>query len=76
MNVYIAEAEAQGKLPPEYAALEITKVEPWTVVDSLAIGKAIAFQLSFDLDVENTLRLMAYQQAFGERAIPLYQEDL
>jgi len=77
VNTYIAEAEAGGKLPPEYGALEISKVEPWTVTDTLVIGKAIAFELSFDLDVENTLKLLAYQKAFGGLVgMDLFQEDL
>jgi penicillin amidase len=50
-------------LPPEYTALEITKVEPWSPVDTLVIGKALAFQLSFDLDIQQTLEVGGYQQA-------------
>src|SRR5262245_29605893 len=33
-----------GALPPEYAVLELTQVEPWTPTDSLTVVKAIAFQ--------------------------------
>lgn len=50
-------------LPPEYGALEITRVPDWSPVDTLVIGKALAFQLSFDLDISQTLRFAAYQQA-------------
>lgn len=50
-------------LPAEYGALELTRFEPWSPVDSLVIGKILAFQLSFDLDIDYTLRLGAYQQA-------------
>src|SRR5690606_7103179 len=50
-------------LPPEYGPLEITRVADWSPVDTLVIGKALAFQLSFDLDIEQTLRFAAYQQA-------------
>lgn len=50
-------------LPPEYGALELSRFEPWSPVDSLVIGKILAFQLSFDLDIDYTLRLGAYQQA-------------
>lgn len=50
-------------LPPEYQALEISQVEPWSPVDSLVIGKALAFQLSFDLDIQATLEVGGYQQA-------------
>jgi penicillin G amidase len=50
-------------LPPEYAALELSRFEPWTPVDSVVIGKLVAFQLSFDLDIDNTLQLEAYLRA-------------
>lgn len=50
-------------LPPEYAALELTHAESWSPVDTIVIGKALAFQLSFDLDIDPTLQLAAYQQA-------------
>ena len=77
VNYYIEQATAEGTLPPEYGALEITKVEPWTPLDSLVIGKAICFQLSFDLDIENTLVFLAYQRAFGGLvANALFHEDL
>ncbi|HSX61475.1 MAG TPA: penicillin acylase family protein [Tahibacter sp.] len=52
-----------ASLPPEYGALEISQVDPWSPVDSIVIGKALAFQLSFDLDIQSTLELGAYQQA-------------
>jgi penicillin amidase len=48
-------------LPPEYGALELTSVEPWTSVDSITVAKALAFSLSFDLDIEPTLTLLQYQ---------------
>ncbi|GAB4200113.1 MAG: penicillin acylase family protein [Wenzhouxiangellaceae bacterium] len=51
-------------LPPEYDALELTSADRWTPVDTLAIAKILAFQLSFDLaDIDFTIRAMAYQQA-------------
>ena len=50
-------------LPIEYGALELTSADPWTPVDSVVIGKLLAYQLSFDLDIDYTIRLGAYQQA-------------
>ncbi len=50
-----------GTLPAQYAALEITKFAPWTALDSAVIGKALAFQLSFDIDVNATLQYLEYQ---------------
>ncbi len=54
---------ATNPLPPEYHALDLTKADAWTPVDSLAVGKGLAFQLSFDLDIDATIQLGAYQQA-------------
>jgi penicillin amidase len=50
-------------LPPEYAALKLTRAEPWSPVDTITVGKGLAFQLSFDLDIQNTIDFGAYQVA-------------
>ncbi len=50
-------------LPPEYGALMLTRAEPWSPVDSITVGKGLAFQLSFDLDIQNTIDYGAYKQA-------------
>jgi penicillin amidase len=69
-------------LPPEYTALELTKaaVPAWTPVDSVVIGKLLAFQLSFGLDdIDFTVRLAAYQQAgqaLGFDGTKLFFEDI
>jgi penicillin amidase len=49
------------QLPAQYAALETTRFEPWTALDSAVIGKALAANLSFDIDVEATLNYLEYQ---------------
>jgi penicillin amidase len=69
---------ANNPLPPEYGALELTSVPPWSPVDSIVIGKALAFQLSFDLDIDYTIKLGAYQQAgaaAGFNGAALFFED-
>jgi penicillin amidase len=66
-------------LPPEYGALEIRQAEMWTPLDSVVIGKLIAFGLSFDLDVSFTQALGSYQFAgekFGFDGTKLFFEDL
>jgi penicillin amidase len=66
-------------LPPEYAALEITQLEPWSPLDSLAVSKAFAFELSFDLDIAPTLTFLQYQatgQQAGFDGAALYFADL
>ena len=55
-------------LPPEYAALHLTTVAPWTPVDSLVVGKALSFELSFDNDIPATLQLQAYVAELGPGA--------
>jgi penicillin amidase len=70
---------AANPLPPEYAALHLTKFPPWTTVDSLVVGKLVAFGLSFDLDLGITQQLAAYQAAgaaAGFDGTKLFFEDL
>ena len=54
---------ARNKLPSQYAAVQVSKVEPWTVADSVVVSKALAFSLSFDLDIDRTTAVGAYQKA-------------
>ncbi|MCG6926692.1 MAG: penicillin acylase family protein [Acidobacteria bacterium] len=65
-------------LPPEYAALEITRFEPWTVLDTMTVAKSIAFSLSFGLeDIDYTQALLTYQATLGDAAgWALFSEDL
>lgn len=75
VNAYVA---ANG-LSPEYAALEITQWEPWTPLDSIAVAKLLAFGLSFELDVDNTVALLTYRgagQVLGIDGTALFFEDL
>jgi penicillin amidase len=75
VNAYVSGANA---LPPEYQALEITKFETWTALDSLTVAKSIAFSLSFDLeDITNTVALQTYTAVFGlATGSALFSEDL
>nr|ASV47110.1 hypothetical protein [uncultured bacterium] len=66
-------------LPPEYGALELASVAPWTPVDTIVIGKLVSFQLSFDLDAGTTAQLQAYVAggaANGVDGRALYLTDL
>ncbi|MHB9000833.1 MAG: penicillin acylase family protein, partial [Thermoanaerobaculia bacterium] len=66
-------------LPAEYAALEITKFQPWTPLDSAAVAKLLAFGLSFELDVDNTVAFLTYRgagQQVGFDGAKLFSEDL
>ena len=73
VNGYVAD----HPLPREYAALHLTTFQPWTPVDSLTVGKAIAFELSFDLDTGPTLQLDAYIAALGPaRGYALFTQDV
>lgn len=58
VNAWVAHS---GSLPAQYGALEVTQFEPWTALDSAVIGKGLAFQLSFDLDIDATLNYLQYQ---------------
>ena len=80
VNSYIF--DPANPLPPEYAALELTResIRPWKPVDSVTIGKGLAFGLSFDLtDIDLTVALGAFTAAgtasgFDPRA--LFFEDV
>ena len=73
---------ATNPLPPEYGALELSAAEPWSEVDSLVIGKLLAFQLSFDQSlsaIDNTIRIATYQavgDAVGFDGTALFLQDL
>jgi penicillin G amidase len=70
---------AANPLPPEYGAIEITQFEPWTPLDSIAVAKLLAFGLSFELDVDNTVALLTYRgagQVLGIDGTALFFEDL
>ncbi|MGH6927770.1 MAG: penicillin acylase family protein, partial [Dongiaceae bacterium] len=70
---------ARHPLPPEYGALELTTVAPWTPLDGATVAKALAFSLSFELDIAPTLTLLQYQgtgAVAGFDGTALYFEDL
>jgi penicillin amidase len=71
---------ASQALPPEYGALELSRVQPWTAWHSIVVAKGIAFGLSFDLsDIDRTVALLTYQgagQALGFDGTKLFFEDL
>jgi penicillin amidase len=82
LNAYSAGVNAwvaANPLPPEYGAIEITNFEPWTPLDSIAVAKLLAFGLSFELDVDNTVALLTYRgagQVLGINGTALFFEDL
>lgn len=66
-------------LPPEYAALELTSIRPWTPLDTVTVAKGLAFSLSFDDDSGLTAALAAYEAAgdqMGFDGSALFFEDL
>jgi len=76
VNLYLA----QNPLPAEYGALELASAEPWTPVDSVVIGKGLAFGLAFDLiDIDLSIEAAAYQAAgavAGFDGLALLLEDV
>ncbi len=71
---------ATNSLPVEYAGLEISTVERWSPIDSLAIAKLVAFQLSNDLqEIDWTIAIGTMQEvgaAAGFDGTALFLEDL
>lgn len=70
---------AANPLPPEYAALELTRIPPWSPVDSVTIAKLLAFDLSDDLgEIDLTVTIGTYQAvgaAAGFDGAALFFED-
>ncbi|MEO8034690.1 MAG: penicillin acylase family protein [Acidobacteriota bacterium] len=70
--------KAHADLPPEYTLLSITQFQPWTAVDSVVVGKLIAFGLSFDFDLDQSVALLSYQaagQIVGFNGAALFAND-
>jgi len=85
----VLDAYAQGvnawiaahALPPEYGALELTEfgAAGWGPVDSIVVGKLLAFLLSFDLDTARTVAVESYKAAgaaLGFDGVKLFHDDL
>jgi penicillin amidase len=64
----------RNPLPIQYGALQLTRFRPWTALDSAIIAKALAFQLSFDLDDGATRDYQTYMGVLGPR--PGYGPDV
>jgi len=66
-------------LPPEHAVLEITRVDPWTPLDSILIGKGMGASFSLGTgDIDATITLgtyAAYGEAIGFDGQALFFED-
>ncbi len=81
VNQYIDEAETAGTLPPEYEALELTRVRRWEPLDTVIVGKGLAARLSLDIDL-GLLEELEATIAAGEAASPpfdgaaLFAEDV
>jgi penicillin G amidase len=54
---------ARNELPGQYARVQVTKVQPWGPVDSVLALKLVSFGLSFDLDIDRTTAVQAYDAA-------------
>ncbi len=71
---------ANNPLPVEYSGLEITEIDPWLPVHSVAIAKVLAFQLSNDLnEIDASIAIGTFQQvgaAAGFDGTALFMEDL
>ncbi len=75
VNTYLQ----NNPLPPEYAPLEITKVEPWTPLHTILVIKYMLAYQGLDIeDIYSTIRLGAYQFAGsvgGFDGLALYSLD-
>ena len=71
---------ASNPLPIEYSGLELTEIDPWLPIHSVAIAKVLAFQLSNDLnEIDDTIAIGTFQQvgaAAGFDGTALFMQDL
>ena len=65
---------ARNRLPGQYAAVQVTKVRPWTVSDSILVNKALVFSLSFDLDIDRTNNVQAFEAAGIDGQTAIFQD--
>ncbi len=65
---------ARNKLPSQYATVQVTKVAPWTVADSLLVNKLLTFSLSFDLDIDRTTAVQRYSAAGLDGHTAVFQD--
>ena len=65
---------ARNRLPSQYAAVQVSKVERWTPVDSVSVIKALAFTLSFDLDIDRTTNVRAFDAAGIDGQTAIFQD--
>ncbi|WP_050614903.1 penicillin acylase family protein [Bacillus testis] len=70
VNLYMKEAESKGKLPVEFSILGY-KPEPWSPVDSLTIGKYMAFDLGGNWE-DQAFRQYLLQNFPKEKAYDLF----
>lgn len=77
VNAFIDEAIAAGRLSPEFTLLGY-KPEHWTIVDSLSIGKFMAYDMNGE-QMENELFRYQLRQAVGDELMaqlaPVYPSD-
>ncbi|WP_154223218.1 penicillin acylase family protein [Marinicella rhabdoformis] len=76
VNAYVA----KNGLPAEYAALEIDAFDPWKGLDSVSIGKVVAFNLSSDMEeIDWTIAINTFQQVGAQAGFDgtaLFMDDL
>lgn len=76
VNAFIEEAKEEGNLPLEYALLGV-KPEEWSRVDSLTIGKYMAFDLGghWERQAFNAYLLQTFDDKKAYELFPTYPED-
>lgn len=76
INAYMEEAKEDGTLPVEYTLLG-TEPEPWSPVDSLTIGKYMAFDLGghWEQQAFNYYAVDQFSKEKAEELMPSYPEN-
>ncbi|WP_205136297.1 penicillin acylase family protein [Virgibacillus halotolerans] len=76
INTYIAEAKETGRLPVEFKLVG-SEPEPWTPIDSLTIGKYMAFDLGghWEQQAFNYYLLNAFDEEKAYELFPSYPKN-
>lgn len=77
VNAFIEHATERNRLPLEFSLMEIETVEEWTPIDSLTIGKYMAYDLGghWERQAFHYYLLQTFEEEKAFELFPLYPEE-
>ncbi|GAA0453242.1 penicillin acylase family protein [Alkalibacillus silvisoli] len=76
VNTFIAHAEEEGSMPVEFTLMGVSEMDEWTPIDSLTIGKYMAFDLGghWERQAFNYYLLHTFPEEEAFELFPTYPE--